>query len=496
MNYSLLNSNLKFHWLLLIFVWLGTGEMLHAAPHNVIVKGKAPQYAGYQLILETYSNFITRDKNELARFIINPDGQFYSTFHIDEPLQAFVELGKYKALIYLEPGKTFQLELPPFAPRKDEDRFNPYFRHEEVFIGILNAESQELNRQIQSFDEDFTVLFNASAFDIFNKNQIEKATNIQLQLDSIYPSEDNSFFHQHKSYRYAKLYMLALKRQKKEVISRYYSHQPVQYQMPAYWDTFSELFKDFFNYYFISPNGKNLKSAFSSGASFDSLSVVLGSDSTYKEVSFRETLLLKALYDAYYSGNYSETTILKSLSQAAETGQTVQTRNLALQLGSRLTKLKTGTKAPGFNLYAINGKEKTLEDYKGKFVYLNFANSKNYTCRKDWQALVALARDYKKELAVVTITTDENTDALANYIKQYGFKWDFLNIQSSGKVLSDYNIHALPTYYLIDPDGNLLLSPAPSPSENFVSYMLEAMKTYKQNKARKAPEQQKSIYDF
>jgi peroxiredoxin len=476
--------------------WLGSIALSHAAPENVIISGKAPQYAGYQLILETHSNFITREKNELARFTISPNGQFYSSFHIEEPLLAFVELGKYKALIYLEPGKTFQVELPPLAPRKDEDRFNPYFRHEEVYVGILNPESQALNQQIQNFDEDFTALFNASAFDIFNKNQTEKATNIQHQLDSIYPSKDDSFFHQHKSFRYAKLYMLALKRQKKEVIYRYYSQQPVQYQMPAYWDTFSELFKDFFNYYFITPNGKNMKAAFASGASFDSLSVVLGSDSIYSQVTFRETLLLKALYDAYYTGNYSETTILKYLSQAAATGHTAQTRDLARQLGLRLVKLKSGSKAPSFSLNAINGKEKSLDDYKGKFVYLNFANSKNYTCRKDWQALVALARDYKKELAIVTITTDENTDALANYIKQYGFKWDFLNIQSAGKVLIDYNIHALPTYYLIDPEGNLLLSPAPSPAENFVSFMLEAMKNYKQNKARKSPETQKSIYDF
>jgi thioredoxin-related protein len=36
-------------------------------------------------------------------------------------------------------------------------------------------------------------------------------------------------------------------------------------------------------------------------------------------------------------------------------------------------------------------------------------------------------------------------------------------------LLKQYKIKAYPTYYLIDPDGNFLFSPAPSPAENFES---------------------------
>jgi hypothetical protein len=43
-------------------------------------------------------------------------------------------------------------------------------------------------------------------------------------------------------------------------------------------------------------------------------------------------------------------------------------------------------------------------------------------------------------------------------------------------VLKEYDIRAFPTYFLIGPDGKLILSPAPSPSEDFESELFEVMK--------------------
>jgi len=44
------------------------------------------------------------------------------------------------------------------------------------------------------------------------------------------------------------------------------------------------------------------------------------------------------------------------------------------------------------------------------------------------------------------------------------------------EVLKEYDIRAFPTYFLIGPDGKLILSPAPSPAEDFEQRLFEIMK--------------------
>jgi hypothetical protein len=66
---------------------------------------------------------------------------------------------------------------------------------------------------------------------------------------------------------------------------------------------------------------------------------------------------------------------------------------------------------------------------------------------------------------------------MANYVKNTGLNWTFLHFGNQPSILEEYDIRAYPTYYLIGPDGKLLLSPAQSPGENFEQYLFEIMRS-------------------
>ena len=58
---------------------------------------------------------------------------------------------------------------------------------------------------------------------------------------------------------------------------------------------------------------------------------------------------------------------------------------------------------------------------------------------------------------IVTVLTDEDPDEAAEYIKSNKFSWRFLHFGQKRKSIARLRRESIPTYYLIDPKGNLVL---------------------------------------
>jgi len=467
-----------------------------AQTDNVTIKGNAKQYAGFNLSLRHYANYISYKSEELGNFKVDEDGNFSLSFYISGITYTYMDLGVLRGFMYLEPGKTYEIILPPYTPIREADRFNFYFNHEKIVIGIKNADALALNKNINQFDDEYNFLFNKNAFKLFNKRDVKLTDKLVARLDSMFPGIGNEFFDNYKQFRYAKLYMLSMKRQERRVISKFYSRAVVGFENPAYWETFSLLFKDFFTGYFTSKKGEALKTAYTDSTDFKALSGALESDTLYAQREFREVVLLKALYDAFYSGHFNKDKIIAILKSATKQGGTDRIRKVAGELFKKVTHLQIGTPAPDFSLYNINGKKRSLSSYKGRFVYLNFCNSENHECKKDFQLLDTFSKRMRRDLTIVSIATDRDVAKLETFVKSHRYKWDFLYFGDQANVIFDYDIRILPTYILIDPDGNILMSPAPAPEENFVAKFYEAAKNYRYKKLRKEHPKEKSIYDF
>jgi len=180
-----------------------------------------------------------------------------------------------------------------------------------------------------------------------------------------------------------------------------------------------------------------------------------------------EMVILKSLHDEFFSDNFSRSALLALLDSVYRTTKIPEHVIIAENIRNRITKLLPGFVPAPFSLMDVNGREVSLDKFKGKYVYLNFCTTTSYTCLKEFVQLEKISKQYRKHLEVVTISADDNIEDLKNFLKNSKYSWTFLHFGNKPEILKDYDIRVYPTYFLIGPDKKMILSPAPSPEEGF-----------------------------
>ncbi len=134
-----------------------------------------------------------------------------------------------------------------------------------------------------------------------------------------------------------------------------------------------------------------------------------------------------------------------------------------------LTGPVTGETAPDFSFKDIKGKTVTLSDYKGKVVYIDFWGTWCAPCRRESPHYEKLQEEYEGNDDVVFMSLALERGGEEDWRKYVTTK-DMPGIhiyvpESFGNpVAKKYNIKGVPTFALIDKEGNLVALPAPRPS--------------------------------
>ncbi|MEZ4752195.1 MAG: redoxin domain-containing protein [Bdellovibrionota bacterium] len=129
-------------------------------------------------------------------------------------------------------------------------------------------------------------------------------------------------------------------------------------------------------------------------------------------------------------------------------------------------QVKTGSKAPSFVAKDSNGKEHKLEDFKGKYVVLEWLNHGCPYVRKHYDSgnMQNTQAEAKKKgavwLSIVSSAegkqgymTPEETNAA---IKKNKSKADAVLLDSDGKIGLAYGAKTTPHMFIIDPKGNVV----------------------------------------
>ena len=87
-------------------------------------------------------------------------------------------------------------------------------------------------------------------------------------------------------------------------------------------------------------------------------------------------------------------------------------------------------------------------------------------------------------MKILTVFIDDSHQDIIDLAKKNKFDWTILHCYDNDRILKDYKVMAYPTYYLIHPDGTLLMIPAPGPSEGFEAAFFQALQEYKREQIR------------
>jgi len=123
--------------------------------------------------------------------------------------------------------------------------------------------------------------------------------------------------------------------------------------------------------------------------------------------------------------------------------------------------LKPGEQAPDFILRAIDGSRHSLSELKGNYVVLDFWASWCPDCRKDMTEIKRLHGEYGQKVKFVGISFDYDLDSWQSYVRKNDLQWLHLSELKKMKdadISKFYKVKWIPTMYLINPEGNVILS--------------------------------------
>jgi len=127
------------------------------------------------------------------------------------------------------------------------------------------------------------------------------------------------------------------------------------------------------------------------------------------------------------------------------------------------TLLEIGDKAPNIKLKARRGGFKSLENYTGKIVLVQFWASWCLPCRqfsKDWIRVYEKYKDaeFKNNTGfeVYSISTDEKKKDWKKASKKDGIPWKADTRDKKGNYAFIYGVNKLPSDFLLDEQGKVL----------------------------------------
>ena len=192
-----------------------------------------------------------------------------------------------------------------------------------------------------------------------------------------------------------------------------------------------------------------------------------------EEAFYAKMSVLKKEYDSILSS-------YKNLDSALVDMVTTQNKQMFAYFKNNYNsnkKIAKGRPSPKFENYIdIKGNKKSLDSFKGKYVYIDVWATWCGPCIREIPALDKLEKEYhSKNIAFVSISTDEfrrsggSWEAAekkwSNFVKDRNMSGIQLWSGKDTRFQQEYQINGIPRFILIDPQGNIVDANAPRPSD-------------------------------
>ena len=142
-------------------------------------------------------------------------------------------------------------------------------------------------------------------------------------------------------------------------------------------------------------------------------------------------------------------------------------------------KLSSGSESPKFlNYENFKGGTSSLDDFKGKVVYIDVWATWCPPCRQEIPFLQALENKLHAEnIEFVSISIDDNNQKWKDFVAKEGLKGVQLIADKAfeSQFITDYGITQIPTFIIIGKDGKIINADAPRPSDPSIESVLREL---------------------
>lgn len=431
-----------------------------------VIQGNALYARQQQIRLKTWCDQVSYRDSVITQTFSDSTGHFELRFSLPQTTLVWISIGFSRAEIYLEPGKNYTITL--FAPKNltENPTINPYLFPSAIGYTLKSSSGETtLNSLIDSINRIFDQHVYANLDPVNPYRYRSKVRPFLAETKKQFAAVNNAYF---QNYLYWKSATLESQFQAASNVSLFKKYAPDKnflYGNYGYMDFFNQ----FFQHYLTAISGKisynDLTKTINQLQSLQALADSLGKDSLLRNEHLRELVLLQSIEELYSSGDFKKPALVDFLQQIAYGSKFPEHRSIARNLCLMLTRFEKGSAAPDFTLTDSDGKEVSLENFRGKYIYLGFFTSWCKGCLSALDTLQKFQQKYAGKVEFVNISMDNTPGNLKKTITRKAYSGIFLFSGNDFSLTDAYAINSFPVFVLIDPEGKFYRFPAPEPGK-------------------------------
>jgi hypothetical protein len=433
------------------------------------ISGKGEGIANAALNFVTISDPVLKLENTVLTTNTDSSGAFSASIPLQQTRLLWCRIGPWKTYFFAEPGMDYNVQLPDLSKVSTDYLSNPYFEAAGLHLPVLKAaklnntqlKGKELNQAIREFDSQLEAFLDVQLVRYYTPEQANASLDSFLAV-AFTPVQvsDQEYFDRYRQQARYYLEFLSGRVSARDIVNELFTSARIDYGIPL----LAEFFQLVFGTYFSDISGEeSFRSIFHllNQGSLHQTQELLLKNTCLTDTGLMELVLLDQMYVYYYKGGLSRQALITLTDSLGISSARESNRSLARQLKGVFTRLSPGTPAPSFKLQDKNGMHYENGSFHGKFLILNFCNPDNLTCLQEFEYLKVILPNFGPNLQVVTVYEAVNS----SFPEHLGNAGNWLFIQSTPEILSDFNVRAYPYFILIDDAGNIVHAPAPIPTE-------------------------------
>jgi hypothetical protein len=448
------------HKLTLFFLLLFAA---HFAFGTTTIKCENADYAGRKLDFYFYTDPVTKESKFAFSLKFDKSGKSIATTNYKTTGFVFCDFDIYHGMLFIEPGKTVEILLPPVHEKSFADQKNPYFSPAAFWFKTKN--NNQLNDRISDFTQQFNRLTNKYFNQLYFRQSKEIYDSLTYFIDKQFGDIHSETFLFHKK---SKLKMVVAEafREKPEQFSNYFANAKSKFWLyPSFIDIFEKAFNNQLSFVAKSVKEEDLRKAVN-GANIQVLQkFVKNRYSVSGEMA--DLVTLKLLHDAYYSNQFSKTAIRKMVKNEKFTknGNKI-VKVAALRCSAKFTHLQKGTPAPVICLKDISGQQVCTNKEKTKFKYIIFADTEMIVCREQLKYLTNIQQRFQKYLEIFVVLRKTDEPEMKKFLDKNKIVGTKL-IDTNGEFISGYKIKSFPQCFLLNENHEVQFTATKTPLEGF-----------------------------
>ncbi len=445
---------------------------------GTVVNISAPDYKNEVIIWKKKVDYISNKFEILDQQIIDSNGNAKLFFKNTKIELTEILIGRSHGMLYLDTATTiYNLYIP-----KDTLIEKASLKKSNVQFLFIDLKKNDINHLILDFNFELDFFLYGDTNKIIrmakhNKEFQDSLNNFKIYLSERYRSNKIKYLHNYIRYEIALLEQLAHQNKgdyyKTYLFESYLKTNEINYTNDAYMQFFNLFYRDVFKLGGLAINDK-IKFAVNNYNDFKKLIESMDNSKYFSNPKLKELAAIKGLYDSYYSISYVPENIISILNYIAQNSQWNLHKNIASNCINEISKLSVGAPCPNLKFTDINNKEISIDDFKGKYTYINFFASWNNKSLHEMEVINQFQENYEF-VNFVSVNLDHNFKSYKKVAEEKLYKsWPVIYPLNKQGLISHFQLDHLPTHLLIDPNGNIYQYPALPPTAMYNSQSIDA----------------------